>query len=80
MFMSMFNDIDLDKIETLALSIQEKSKCMRQDSFTDTGYSWVPEKKASGIKDMQSFVANGNSVLHQLWRNSRILETRYSKG
>ena len=61
--MSMFNDVDLDKKGTLALSIREKSKCMRQDSLTDTGYSWVPEKKASGIKDMQSIVANGNSVL-----------------
>ena len=79
-FMSMFNDIDLDKKETLAVSIREKSKSMRQDSLTDTGYSWVPEKKASGIKDMQSIVAHGYSVLHQLWRNSRILETRYSKG
>ena len=57
--------------KTLALSIREKSKCVRQDSLTDTGYSWVQEKKASGIKDMQSTVANGNSVLHQLWRNSR---------
>ena len=37
---------------------------MRQDSLTDTGYSWVPEKKASGIKDVQSIVANGNFVLH----------------
>ena len=75
-FMSMFNDIDLDKkgTKTLALSIREKSKCMRQDSLTDTGYSWVPEKKASGIKDMQSIVVNGNSVLRQMWRNSRILE------
>ena len=51
--MSMFNDIDLDKKGTLALSIREKTKCMHQDSLTDAGYSWVPEKKASGIKDRQ---------------------------
>ena len=51
---------------------EKNQKCMRQDSLTDTGYSWVQEKKASGIKDMQSIVASGNSVLHQLWRNSRI--------
>ena len=47
----------------LHYQFEKNYKCMRQDSLTDTGYSWVPEKKASGIKDRQSIVANGNSVL-----------------
>ena len=72
--MSMFKDIDLDKKGLLHDQFEKNSKCMRQDSLTDTGYSWIPEEKASGIKDLQSIVANGNSVLHQLWRNSRSLE------
>ena len=38
---------------TLAKSIREKSKFMRQDSLTHTGYAWVQQKKASGIKDTQ---------------------------
>ena len=60
-FMSMFKDIDLDKIGTLAISIREKSKCMRQDSLTDTGYSWVPEKKAR----YQGYAVNcGKCELH----------------
>ena len=65
-FMSMFSTISIwtrKGTRTLALSTREKSKCLRQDSLTDSGYSWAPQKKASGIKDTQSIVANGNSVL-----------------
>ena len=37
----------------LVLSPQGRSQNMPQNSTVDTGHSWDPEKKASGIKDMQ---------------------------
>ena len=46
----------------------------------ETGHSWDPEKKASGIKDMQPImVASGILVLHKWWTISRIQDIQYSK-
>ena len=60
------NDIDLDRegTKTVAISIRERSKCMRQDSQTDTEYSWVLEKKASGRSSpiVEEFESSGNPV------------------
>ena len=65
----------------LALSHREESKSTPQDSMTDTGHSWDTEKKASGIKDVQSIVeVNGIFVLHKWWKISRTQDTKYSKG
>ena len=66
--MSMFNDIDLDKKgnEDSCNTTSRNIKMYAQDSLKNTGHSWVLEKKASGIKDMQPIVAaNGISVLHK---------------
>ena len=55
----------------LALPLRGESKNTPQDSMTDTGHSGDPEKKASGVKDMQSIVeANGIFVLYRCWRNA----------
>ena len=52
-----------------------------QDSMTDTGHSWDPENKVSGVKDMQSIVAaSGIFVLHRWWRITRIQDIQYYKG
>ena len=82
-FMSTFNDFELDKkgMKIRALPLREESKSTPQDSMTDTGHSWDPEREASGIKDMQSIVAATRIVvLHKWWKNTRIQDTQYSKG
>ena len=46
-----------------------------------TGHSWDPEKKASGIKDMQPImVASGIFVRHKWWTIMRIQDIRCSNG
>ena len=68
------------EMKILPLPPRGKSKSVPQDSMTDTGHSWDPEKTASGIKDMQSIVAaNGIFVLDKWWKISRIRDTQYSK-
>ena len=75
-FMSMFNDIELSmtlnwkgKItKILVLLPQGRSNNMPQNSTMDTGHSWDPEKKASGIKDTQpNMVASGIFVRDRWW-------------
>ena len=42
----------------------------------DTGHSLDPEKKASGIKDMQPIVvASGIFVLHEWWKISTVQDS-----
>ena len=48
-------------MKILVLLLQGRSK---SNSSTDTWHSWDPEKRASGVKDMQPImVANGIFVL-----------------
>ena len=64
----------------LVLSPQERSKNMNQNLTVDTG-TWDPEKKASGIKDVQPIeVACGIFVRHKWWTFLRIQDIRYSRG
>ena len=83
MFMSMFKDIELegkDNEDSCALT-QGRSKNMPQYLTKDTGHSWDPEKKASGIKDMQPMmVASGIFVRHIWWKILRIQDIWYSRG
>ena len=65
-FLSMFNDIELKgKItKILVLLPQGRSKSTPQNSTMDIGHSWDPEKRASGIKDMQpKMVANASQMV-----------------
>ena len=53
------------EINLRAIPLREESKSTPQVSKTDTGHSWDPEKKASGIKDMQSIVAASGFFVFQ---------------
>ena len=82
-FMSMFNDIVLEKKlnEDSCAIASRKIKEYASIFLMDTGHSWDPEKKASGIKDMQPImVASGIFVLHKWWKISRIQGIQYSWG
>ena len=68
--MSMFNDINLerkDNEDSCAL-MSRKIKQYASIFFTmDIGHSWGPQRKASGIKDMQPIsMASGIFVRHKM--------------
>ena len=69
-----------EEMKILVQLRQGRSKNMPQILMMDTGHSWDPEKKASGIKDIQPIVvASGIFMLHRRWKISRVKDTRYSR-
>ena len=72
-FMSMFNDIELEKKNN------EDSFCsyLKEDQRY-IGHSWDLEKKASGIKDMQPNMV-AIFVRHKCCKTLRIQDIRYSR-
>ena len=82
-FMSTFNGIALERKDNrrfLCSYLKEDKTICLQHSTMDIGHSWGPEKKASGIKDMQpNMVASGIFVRHKWWKTSRIQDIWYSR-
>ena len=64
----------------LVLLPQGRSWNMPQKSTMDTEHSWDPEKKASGVQDMQPImVASGIFVRQKCWKFLRNQDIRFSK-
>ena len=82
MFMSMFNDIELERKDN-EYSCALTSRQIKEYASNCKDGHWAilePEKKASGIKVMQSnMVANEIFVRHKWWKFSRIPEIRCSR-
>ena len=82
--MSMFNDIELerkDNEDSCALTSRKIKEKSLQSLTMDTGHSLDPEKKASGIKDMQPImVASGIFVRYKWWTILRIQEDPVFQG
>ena len=65
-FMSMTLNRKRKITKILVILPQRRTKNMPQILTMDTGHSWDPEKKASGIKDMQpNMIASGIFVRHK---------------
>ena len=82
-FMSMFNDIELERKDNEDSCATTPRKIKEHASNSNDGHwhSWEPEKKASGIKDMQPImVASGIFVRHKWWKNLRIQDIRIPGG
>ena len=82
-FMSMFNDIDLEKRgneDTCALTKNNQRICLKNQRWT-LGIFWDSEKKISGTMIMRvSLKVNGTFVLQRCWAISRIRDIHCLKG
>ena len=77
---AMFNDIELERKNNEDSCALTSRKIKEYASKFNDGHSWDPEKKASGIKDMQPImVASGTFVRHKCWTILRIQDIRYSR-
>ena len=80
LFMSMFNDIELERKDNEDSCALTSRKIQEYASKFNDGYWAFPEKKASGIKDMQpNMVASGIFVRYKCWKSLRIQDIWYSR-